>query len=190
MKAFFALLRAGVVMLRRDHVLLISSLGLALISIFVFGWLFGGSGTPKLQLGVVNDDASPLGARVLAQLQHSDSLKVYTGTQDEEVQALRDGNRNAVLVLPATFGTDLRAGHAALQVYYDQSNPIMEATARAVVQSIVTSLNAEMTGQVSPVTLHEQAVSVHNLRQIDWLTPGMLGVLLMWANLSIGTVLV
>lgn len=190
MKAFVALVRSGVVMLRRNRVLLISSLGLALISIFVFGWLFGGGGTPKLQLGVVNDDTSPLGAQVVTQLQHSDSLKVYTGTQDEEVLALRDGNRNAVLVLPATFGADLRQGHTTLQVYYDESNPVMEANARAAVQSIVTSLNAQITRQASPVTLHEEAVSVRNLRQIDWLTPGMLGMLLMWANLSIGVLLV
>ena len=190
MKAFIALVRAGVVMLRRNRVLLISSLGLALISIFVFGWLFGSTGTPRLQLGVVNNDTSPLGARVLAQLQQSDSLQIYTGTQSEELQALRDGHRNAVLVLPATFGEDLRQGHTALQVYYDQSNPIMEANARAAVQSIVTSLNQQMTGQTSPVTLNEEAVSVRNLRQIDWLTPGMLGMLLMWANLSIGASLV
>jgi len=190
MKAFIALVRAGVVMLRRNRTLLITSLGLALISIFVFGWLFGGGGTPKLQLGVVNDDTSPLGAQVVTQLQHSDSLQVFTGTQTEEVQSLRDGNRNAVLVLPATFGADLRQGHAALQVYYDESNPIMEANARAAVQSIVTGLNQQMTGQTSPVTLHEQAVSVRNLRQIDWLTPGMLGMLLMWANLSVGVLLV
>ncbi|HLZ21898.1 MAG TPA: ABC transporter permease [Ktedonobacterales bacterium] len=190
MKAFVALVRAGVVMLRRNRTLLISSLGLALISIFVFGWLFGSGGTPKLQLGVTNNDVSPLGARVLAQLRQSDSLNVYTGTQDEEIQSLRDGHRNAVLVLPATFGADLRQGHTALQVYYDESNPIMEANARAAVQSIIASLNAQMTGQSSPVTLHEQAVSVRNLRQIDWLTPGMLGMLLMWANLSIGALLV
>jgi ABC-2 type transport system permease protein len=186
MKAFFALLQAGVVMLRRNRVLLISSLGLALI----FGWLFGGSGTLKLRLGVVNDDTSPLGARVLTQLQQTSSLQVFTGSQDEEMQALRNGSRNAVLVLPASFGVDLRQGHTTLQVYYDESNPVMEANTRAAAQTIVTGLNEQMTGQAPPVTLHEQAVSVHNLRQIDWLTPGMLGMLLMWANLSIGVVLV
>jgi ABC-2 type transport system permease protein len=40
------------------------------------------------------------------------------------------------------------------------------------------------------VTLSEQAVSVHNLRTIDFLTPGMLGMLLMWANLGVGVLLV
>ena len=58
------------------------------------------------------------------------------------------------------------------------------------VQSIVAGLNERAAGRPSPVTLEEQAVSVHHLRQIDWLTPGMLGMLLMWANLTVGAVLV
>ena len=41
MKAFRTLFVASVTMLRRNRVLLITSLGLALLSIFVFGWLFG-----------------------------------------------------------------------------------------------------------------------------------------------------
>ena len=74
--------------------------------------------------------------------------------------------------------------------YYDQSNPVTQAVTRSVVQSVVANMNTAATGRTPAVSLQEQAVSVHNLRQIDWLTPGMLGMLLMWANLSIGTLLV
>lgn len=190
MKAFLALVAAGVTMLRRDRALLISSVGLALISIFVFGWLFGSSGSPKLRLGIVSQDSSPIAAQMVAQLQRSDSLKVTAGSRDAEVQALRDGHRDAVIVLQSGFGANLRQGHATIQVYYDQSNPVTQANARMAVQSIVAAINQQATGGASPVTLDEQAVSVHNLRQIDWLTPGMLGMMLMWANLSIGAVLV
>jgi ABC-2 type transport system permease protein len=190
MKAFVALLLAGITMLRRNRVLLISSLGLALISIFVFGWLFGGSGSAKLQMGVADQDGSPVAAQVVAALRSNNSLIVSTSTQDAELQALRDGARSAVLVLPPGFGADLAQGHATLQVYFDQSNPTIQAYARMAVQSTVTAINEQMTGRPSPLTLREQAVSVHNLRQIDWLTPGMLGMLLMWANLSVGVLLV
>jgi ABC-2 type transport system permease protein len=66
----------------------------------------------------------------------------------------------------------------------------MAANARMAAQSIVASLNQQASHQPAAVTLQEQAVSVHNLRQIDWLTPGMLGMLLMWANLGVGVSLV
>lgn len=198
MKAFRAMLGAGVLMLARNRVLLISSLGLALISVLVFGYLFGGNGTPKLVLGIADQDNSPLSARVVAQFQQSASLDVRTGTATDEVAALRNGQRDAVIVIEPGFGAGIAAGGAAsgaaggarVAVYYDQSNPVTEATARMVVQNMVASLNQSITHQVSPVTLDERAVSVHNLRQIDWLTPGQLGLLLMWANLSVGVVLV
>ncbi|HEX6540515.1 MAG TPA: ABC transporter permease [Ktedonobacterales bacterium] len=191
MKAFRALFAASVTMLRRNRVLLITSLGLALLSIFVFGWLFGSSGTPKLELGVVDYDASPLSQQMTQRLQASDSLQVFRGTQAEELQALRDGHRNAVIVLAHGFAQALTQGHpTSIQVYYDQSSPVMAANARMAVQSIVADLNQQVTHQLPVVTLDEQAVSVHELRQIDWLTPGMLGMLLMWANLSVGVVLV
>jgi ABC-2 type transport system permease protein len=115
---------------------------------------------------------------------------VRTGSHDEEQQALRDGHRNAVILLPSGFGASLTQGHASLQVYYDQSNPVTQAAARSAVQSIVTGINQQITGQPSPIAIQEQAVSVHSLRQIDWLTPGMLGNMLMWANLGVGGALV
>lgn len=191
MKAFRALLVASVTMLRRNRVLLITSLGLALLSIFVFGWLFGSSGTPKLQLGVVDLDSSALSHQMTDGLRASDSLKVFSGDQAEELQALRDGHRNAVIVLEPGFGQAMAQSHAtSIGVYYDESSPVMAANARMAVQSIASSLNQQATHQPALVSLQEQAVSVHNLRQIDWLTPGMLGMLLMWANLGVGVVLV
>lgn len=191
MNAFRTMFLASVTMLRRNRVLLITSLGLALLSIFVFGWLFGSNGTPRLELGVVDLDTSPLAQQMTQGLRASDSLQVFTGTQDEELQALRNGHRNAVIVLEPGFGQALTTGQqTSIAVYYDESSPVMAANARMAVQSIVTSLNQQAMHQPSPITLKEQAVSVHNLRQIDWLTPGMLGMLLMWANLSVGVALV
>jgi ABC-2 type transport system permease protein len=178
-------------MLRRNRVLLITSLGLALLSIFIFGWLFGPGGAPKLELGVVDRDGSALSRQMAQGLRASDSLQVFSGAQTAELQALREGHRNAVIVLEPGFGQALAQGHpTSIQVYYDESSPVMAANARMAAQSIVASLNQQASRQPAPVTLQEQAVSVHNLRQIDWLTPGMLGMLLMWANLGVGVSLV
>ncbi len=92
--------------------------------------------------------------------------------------------------MPAGFGAAFMQGDAAMQVYYDQSSPVEQAIAQAAVQSIIASLNQQSSAHTAHVTLHEQAVNTHNLRQVDWLTPGMLGMLLMWANLPVGVTLV
>ncbi len=130
-------------MLLRNRTLLITSLGLALISIFVFGWLFGSGNDPQLRLGVVDHDNSATSQQIVAQLGASDSLKVSTGSDDAELQALRSGDRDAVIVIGSGFGADLTQGHAALQVYFDQSNPVTQASARMAVQSIVAGLNEQ-----------------------------------------------
>jgi ABC-2 type transport system permease protein len=120
MKAFIRLVLASLLMLVRNRALLLTSLGLALISIFVFGWLFSGNGSLKVQLGVVDMDSSPAASQIVAQLQANDALSVSIGAQDAELAALRNGQRDAVLVLGGDFGAALHAGHAQIQVYYRQ----------------------------------------------------------------------
>lgn len=184
------LVRTNFIMLTRQRALLISSLGLAVISMLVFGFLFSGNGTTKTQLGVVDQDHSSISAQVVGQLQQSSALQVFTGTYDEEQQALKDGQRDAVIIIPAAFGQQLVQGGAHLQVFYDQSNPVTAASTQLTVKAIVDSINSKVTHQPGPVTLDQQAVSAKNLREIDFITPGMLGMLLMWANLAVGIELV
>jgi ABC-2 type transport system permease protein len=190
MKAFRAMLVASVLMLARNRILIITSLGIALISILVFGSLFDNTGSARLALGVVNEDGSPLAAQLVTGLRASPSLAVSTGSSSVELAALRRGDRNAVIVLGPAFGAALAQGAARIQVYYDESNPVMQANARMALQSIVAGLNQSASRQAAVVTLDEQAISVRALRQVDWLTPGQLGMMLMWANLGIGTILV
>jgi ABC-2 type transport system permease protein len=61
------------------------------------------------------------------------------------------------------------------------------------VQSIVAGLNQSASPRLASaatVAISEQAVSVRALRQIDWLTPGQVGMLLMWSNIGVGAILV
>src|SRR5205085_12494081 len=123
-------------------------------------------------------------------LQRSDALQVFTGSNSEEQQALKDGQRDAVVVIPAGFSQQLVQGNARLQVSYDQSNPVTAASTQLTLKAIVDGINSKLTHQPGPVTLVQQAVAAKNLREIDFITPGMLGMLLMWANLAVGVQLV
>lgn len=190
MNAFTHMLVASVTILRRNTVLILSSLGLGLISIIAFGWLFGSGSGVTLALGIANDSNSTVAAQVVDELQHQQGMSVYTGTDQAELSSLRSGHRDVVLVLPADFGQQLQAGQATIQVYYNQSDPTTLGYARSAVTSIVAGLNQQLTGKPMPVVLSERAVSVHRQETIDFLTPGMLGLMLMWANLAVGITLV
>jgi ABC-2 type transport system permease protein len=188
--AFIHMLVASITILRRNTVLILSSLGLGLISILAFGWLFGSGGGIHLALGIANEDTSPISTQMVHNLQGQQGLTISTGTKQAELSSLQNGQRDVVLVLPPSFGQDLNAGQATIQVYYNQSDPTTLGYARSAVTSIVSGLNQQLTGRPMPVLLSEQAVSVHRQAEVDFLTPGMLGVMLMWANLAVGMVLV
>ena len=190
MSTFFSLVRANFVMVLRQRSLIISSLGLAVISVLVFGFLFGNNGAAKTQLGVVDEDHSQVSAQMVSQLQKNDSFTVYTGSEHEEQQALKDGNRDAVLIIVSGFGAQDGQGDAHLQVFYNQSNPVTEAGTKLAISAIVDGINRAATNQPGPVTLDEQGVEAKNLRTIDYVTPGMIGMLLMWANLTVAVQLV
>ncbi len=186
----FALLRTNFIMLTRQRSLILTSLGLAVISMLVFGSLFGGNNASKTRLGVVDQDSTSISAQIVRQLEQSNALQVFTGSSSEEQQALKDGDRDAVIIMPAGFSQQLVRGGAHLQVYYDQSNPLTAASAQLTVKAIVDGINSKITHQPVPVTLDQQAVVAKELREIDFITPGMLGMLLMWANLAVGIQLV
>ena len=186
MTTIITLLRTNFIMLIRQRALIISSLGLAVISMLVFGFLFSDNTTLKTVLGVVDQDHSSISAQVTSQLQKSNALKIYTGTSEEEQQALKDGQRSAIIVIPAGFGTQIVQGGAHLQVFYDQSNPVTTATTQLTVKAIVDGINRAVLHQPGPVTLIQQAVSVKDMRTIDFIAPGLVGLLLMFANLEVG----
>lgn len=182
----FALFRANFIMLLRQRSLILTSLGLSLVSMLVFGFLFGGNTASKTRLGVVDQDATSVSAQLMHQLGESHTFQVFSGDSSEEQQALKDGERDAVLIVPAGFSRQLTGGGAHLLVYYNQSNPITAASTQLSVKAIVDSINSQIMHQPGPVTLDEQAVASKELREIDFITPGMLGTLLMWANLAVG----
>src|SRR5262245_45669965 len=115
------LLQTNFTMLIRQRALIISSLGLAVVSMLVFGFLFSGNSSLRTRLGVIDQDHASISAQVVSQLQKSDALNIYTGTYDIEQQALKDGQRNAMIVIPAGFGSQIVQSGAHLQVFYDQS---------------------------------------------------------------------
>ena len=190
MMMFLSLVRANFLMVIRQRSLLITTLGLSVISVLVFGFLFGGNGNLKTRLGVVDEDHSQISGQVVGQLQKTDSLQVSLGSASEEQQALTDGNRDAVLIIPAGFGAQVVQGGAHLQAFYNQSDPVTAATTRLTVSAIVDGINRAATNQPGPVTIDQQGVSVKSLRTIDYVAPGMMGMLLMWANLTVAVQLV
>jgi ABC-2 type transport system permease protein len=176
-------------MLRRNTGFWLSSIIMAVLSMVVFGWLFNPE-TQPFDLAVIDQDGTEASQALAKAFDGIDNVELKQGPLDDEMDALRDGDRGAVVIVREGFGDDLAAGSASLEVLYDNSNPIRIGYVNSTVDAVVDDYNAQVVGETDAVQVLKQGVSTDNVRFIDFLTPGMVGMTVMWVNLGVGFLLV
>src|SRR3990172_2059912 len=188
-RAFLQLVVAQATMLRRNTGFWLSSIIMATLSMAVFGWLFN-LDTQAFDLALVDEDRSEASQALVQAFDGLETAKLREGTRDAELKSLDRGDRGAVVIVPQGFEDKLADGSASLLVYYDNSNPIRVGYATSTVEAVVDSYNEQFAGQSDAVTVDKQAVSTDNVGYIDFLTPGMVGMTIMWVNLGVAFLLV
>lgn len=184
------LIEMQVKLLLRNRTSLISSLGLAVVSMLIFGSLLTG-GTSTLPIAIVDRDGSPLSAQVVAAFSRTPGIEVVTPCPTcDPLQLLKDGDVAAVVTLPTGFGQNAAAGHATAEVSYDGSNPARGGQAQGIISGVLGGVNRAITGAAEPIAVAPQQIDRRVIRQIDWLTPGMAGMMVMWANLAVGATII
>ena len=188
-RAFLRMVLTQGTILRRSMVFLVVSLMIAAMSMGVFGWLFDLDGQ-AFNLAIVDRDGTQASLALTQSFDGLENVELSQQTLESEMSELRDGDRGAVMVIPQGFAAATQAGTASLEVYYDNSNPIRIGYVTATVESVVNSYNERVLGQKDAVKLQAQAVSTESVRFIDFLTPGMVGMTIMFTNLFGGQLLV
>ncbi|KKM14146.1 hypothetical protein LCGC14_1709120, partial [marine sediment metagenome] len=183
--AFLQLVVSQATMLRRNVGFWLSSIIMAVLSMAVFGWLFNPD-TQAFDLAVVDEDRTEASQALVQAFDGLENVELKRGSQEEELGALKDGDRGAVVIVPQGFGAELGEGAASLVVYYDNTNPVRIGYVTSTVDAVVDDYNARVLGQTSAVRVEKQAVATKNVRFIDFLTPGMVGMTIMWVNLGVG----
>jgi ABC-2 type transport system permease protein len=174
MNAFVQMVIANLKMTVRNRVALFWNLAFPLIFILLFGFLFSGDDV-TIDVGVVNTDASPVAQQVTDEMQKVDGFKVTTGTQDQELGKLKDGDRTVVLVFaPGDAGSQANA-----TLYWDASNPQIGQVAISAVQNFLNQANLAITGGPPPVAVKVESVTTTNLDYMDYLIPGILAMTIM-----------
>jgi ABC-2 type transport system permease protein len=185
MRGFLRLVIAQATLLRRNVAYWVPTLGLAIISMVVFGWLFD-VGAQAFSLGVVNLDGSEPSRALVQAFDGLENVDVKEGDREGELDALEEGDRRAVIIVPQGFAEDLAEGQAVLRVLYDDSNPIMVSYVASTVDAVVDSFNKSVAAESDPVVIERQSVGTKEVSQIEFLTPGMAGLALMWGNVLAG----
>ncbi len=163
---------------------------MAVISMAVFGWLFTPGAANELKLGLVDEDQSVASRALVSSFDGLDNLEPRLGSRDGELAALQEAERGAVLIVPAGFSDDLNLGGASLLAYYDSSDPVAIGYVTATVKSVVDGYNDRVVGKADAIKLEQSAVSTENATYMEFLTPGMVGMTIMWVNLGVAMLFV
>ena len=187
-RAFLRLVASQATILRRNTLFWLTSILMAVISMAVFGWLFNPA-AEAFELSVVDEDGSQSSAALVQAFDGLKNVNLREGDRDGELQALEEGDRSAVVVVPTGFDEGLGRGDASVLAFYDNSDPVQIGYVTNTVSAIVRAYSDELSGGAA-VTLEQQEVSTESVSYIDFLTPGMVGMTVMWVNLGVGFLLV
>lgn len=133
------------------------------------------------RIGVVNQDGIA-GEALVSRFDAHPAFDVTTGSHAREMDALRDGKRRAVVVIPAGAAQAPDAAQVPVAVYYDpghQNAPLI----LSAVQDVIAGMNAQITGVSPPLVMQPQTFSADEFRRIDYMLPGILSMGLMQLGL-------
>jgi len=185
MSTVVSLYRASIKEFVRDRSALFWTIAFPVIFIVLFGLIFGGNSSPSYTVGLVNEDGGQVGnslAQIFGQVK---PFTVKTGTRDAEMDHLKKGQIDLVIVIPAGLSQAVASGQTAqVQMFYDPSGNATNAQIVVnIVQQVLAAFNQNYTHVSPPLALETQSVTAHHESGIDFLMPGVLAMSLMQLGL-------
>ncbi len=167
MKGIATLSQVLVIGYLRDKASLFFTLLFPLLFLVLLGGLFGGEGgNHRVKVAVVGA-VDVLDSLTDAQQAQIDQALAITRTPDlpAALADVRAGDEVAAVVQDGT----------QIVVHYSVADQASAATVRSVMQSLAQAANLTATGQPARFSVAAEAVEDRSLKQIQYLTPGILG---------------
>jgi ABC-2 type transport system permease protein len=192
LRAFGAVFVARYKQFVRNRGALFFSFLFPIIFILLFGWAFQNMDTQSFKVGLC-DEGSPRITSYLTQglesvviQSNQKEFKTQDGNVDDLLASLKNGGLDAVIVIPA--GMDkLGPGQSDnIQVYYDASLMANQQTLIPAIYQVVNAIDQKLGGYTPLIGMQETSVQSHELRYIDFLLPGILGMTLMFIGVQGG----
>jgi ABC-2 type transport system permease protein len=192
LRAFGAVFVARYKQFIRDRAALFFSFIFPIIFILLFGWAFQNTGTQTFKIGLA-DEGSPqiagaitLGLNSVVLEGNQKMFKTQIGQMDDLRASLEDGDLDAVIDIPAGMDALGYGQTDNVQVYYDASRTINQQTLTPALYQVISTINQRLGGYTPPIGMEQRSVQSHELRYIDFLLPGILGMTLMFIGVQGG----
>ncbi|MGE5576727.1 MAG: ABC transporter permease [Syntrophothermus sp.] len=185
MRIFWQLVTANAKDMLRDRMTMFWFLAFPVIFILLFGAIFsGGGGTPSYSVGLAVEDEGPMGQGIKKAFESVPAFDLHQGSKQGELDALKKGKRVLVVVFPQDSQAAVISGQPAeIPIYYD---PAKAATAQVLISSvreILSEFERRATGAPRLFAVKPIKEEVKELKDIDYLLPGILAMALMQLGL-------
>ena len=151
----------------------------------ILGFVFGSSGDIKLEVGVVDLDNSQVSRAIVQALESIDAIEVSAGSQDEERAALKDDDRNAVIIIEEGFGEKVMQGQEGeITMIVNQSDITTAQIASGTVRSIIEEIGRRMSNAPEMIVINEEGEEdVEDFEYVDFMVPGVLAIVIMFGGI-------
>ncbi|UCG54134.1 MAG: ABC transporter permease [Dehalococcoidia bacterium] len=191
MKAFNRLLMSDLKQFFRDRTALFFTFAFPVLFIFIFGWVFSGTGDISYKIGLVKNDSSIIGEEISQILDQIPIFVISEGEQTGKLAELEAGDLRAIIVIPADIDSIIYVGQPVdIEVYYDPAQTTTAQIILPVLRQVIDEVNRKITQQPLLLQLSEESIQAHDLRNIDYLVPGILAMSILFLGLFGSLVLV
>jgi ABC-2 type transport system permease protein len=186
MRALTALTIANVRSFVRDRAAIFWTLAFPILFVVLFGSIFSGDGPTEFQVGWVDQDGTPAAAGLRTGFERTGLFELVDGTEDERLAAMREGDIDAVIVVPDGLGEAIASategetpGQVSLRVYTDPSQQTQSTTIQQVVGQVVGATNVVLTGRPPVLGVEAQALQTQDIGAAAYFVPSILAMALM-----------
>ena len=185
---------ASLKMWYRDRQAIFWTFFLPVVLMVIFGVLnFGDFGA--VDLGVVDQARTPASRSLVSSLEDAQALALFhqnpsnkspsgharVGIFEREQQALEDGERDLVVVIPPNFGQP--GGPVTLEIFYDVSQTREVQIGQTVIRQILDEMTFALIDVPVRFGITSRPVFNRDLRFIDFLMPGLVAMSIMQMGL-------
>ncbi|MFC0211161.1 ABC transporter permease [Paenibacillus chartarius] len=185
--AYIQLTIAQLRIFSRNRQVLIFTLIFPILLMVALGSFVGRGSSVSLDTIVIDRDQTSQSKSLFSALQGQSALRAEAaGDEAAALDAIKKGEKQFVVVIPQGYGAQVGAagGSGKLDVYFDETNSTVAAVGLPVIEQIVDGVSKTITGYKPAVTVERKGVRSLNLTYIDFLVPGIVGMMIMSNNLN------
>jgi ABC-2 type transport system permease protein len=180
MKTLLGLTVANIKSLVRDRAALFWTIFFPVMFVFLFGWIFGGSGDSKISVGFVDQDGTAASAQVQQAFGEVSLLKLQVGSLDDEKAAMQRGDVSAIIVIPKGLADGIASKTPVpIQLYTDPSKSQVAQVVQGTVAQIANGMNLRLAGGSEIVIVSQLTLQSTTISNVAYLVPSILAMALM-----------